>query len=54
MVTVFISLVLGHDVMVEMFGIGLAAAVLVDATLVRMVLVPAAGAGTHRRACSMT
>ena len=41
MVTVFISFVLGHDVMAKMFGIGLAAAVLIDATLVRMVLVPA-------------
>jgi RND superfamily putative drug exporter len=41
MVTVFVSFVLGHDVMAKMFGIGLAAAVLVDATLVRMVLIPA-------------
>ena len=41
MVTVFVSLVLGHDVMAKMFGIGLAAAVLIDATLIRMVLVPA-------------
>ena len=41
MVTVFISLALGHDVMAKMFGIGLASAVLVDATLIRMVLVPA-------------
>ena len=41
MVTVFIAFVLGHDVMAKMLGIGLAAAVLVDATLVRMVLVPA-------------
>jgi putative drug exporter of the RND superfamily len=41
MVTVFVALVLGHDVMAKMFGIGLAAAVLIDATLIRMVLVPA-------------
>ncbi|HET9998053.1 MAG TPA: MMPL family transporter [Nocardioides sp.] len=41
MITVFISFVLGHDVMAKMFGIGLAAAVLIDATLIRMVLVPA-------------
>ena len=41
MVTVFLSFVLGHDVMAKMFGIGLAAAVLIDATLIRMVLVPA-------------
>ena len=33
MVTVFLSFVLGHDVMAKMFGIGLAAAVLIDATL---------------------
>jgi RND superfamily putative drug exporter len=41
MVTVFVAFVLGHDVMAKMFGIGLAAAVLIDATLIRMVLVPA-------------
>ena len=41
MITVFLSFVLGHDVFAKMFGIGLAAAVLIDATIVRMVLVPA-------------
>jgi putative drug exporter of the RND superfamily len=41
MVTVFASFILGGAVLGKMFGIGLAAAVLVDATLVRMVLVPA-------------
>jgi RND superfamily putative drug exporter len=41
MVTVFLSFVLGQDVFGKMFGIGLAAAVLVDATIIRMVLVPA-------------
>jgi RND superfamily putative drug exporter len=41
MVTVFLSFILGHDVMAKMFGIGLAAAVLIDATLIRMILVPA-------------
>jgi putative drug exporter of the RND superfamily len=41
MVTVFLSFVLGDAVLVKMFGIGLAAAILVDATIVRMVLVPA-------------
>ena len=41
MVTVFLSFVLGQDVYGKMFGIGLAAAVFIDATLVRMVLVPA-------------
>ena len=41
MITVFLSFVLGHDVYAKMFGIGLAAAVFIDATIVRMVLVPA-------------
>ena len=41
MVTVFLSFVLGEHVFGKMFGIGLAAAVLIDATIVRMVLVPA-------------
>ena len=41
MVTVFLSFVLGEDVLGKMFGIGLAAAILIDATIVRMVLVPA-------------
>ena len=37
----FLSFVLGQDVFTKMFGIGLAAAVFIDATVVRMVLVPA-------------
>jgi RND superfamily putative drug exporter len=41
MITVFLSFTLGVDILGKMFGIGLAAAVLVDATIVRMVLVPA-------------
>ena len=41
MITVFLSFVLGQDVFTKMFGIGLAAAVFIDATIVRMVLVPA-------------
>jgi RND superfamily putative drug exporter len=41
MITVFLSFVLGDLVLAKMFGIGLAAAVLIDATIVRMVLVPA-------------
>jgi RND superfamily putative drug exporter len=40
MVTVFLSFVLGDAVLGKMFGIGLAAAILIDATVVRMVLVP--------------
>src|SRR4051794_39209305 len=41
MISVFGAFVLGDDVNGKMFGIGLAVAVLIDATLVRMVLVPA-------------
>ena len=41
MVVVFLSIVLGADVAVKQIGLGLAVAVLIDATLVRMVLVPA-------------
>ncbi len=41
MISVFGAFVLGDDVNGKMFGIGLAVAVFLDATLVRMVLVPA-------------
>jgi RND superfamily putative drug exporter len=41
MISVFASFVLGDDPTIKMFGIGLAAAVLLDATIVRMVIVPA-------------
>jgi RND superfamily putative drug exporter len=41
MVTVFFSFVLGESVLTKMFGLGLGVAILVDATIVRMVLVPA-------------
>ncbi|MEV0566360.1 MMPL family transporter [Dactylosporangium sp. NPDC050588] len=41
MVAVFIGFALDPDVTVKMIGVGMAAAVLVDATLVRLVLVPA-------------
>ncbi len=40
MISVFLAFVATPDVTVKMFGLGLATAVLVDATLVRMVLVP--------------
>ena len=40
MISVFLAFVATDDVTVKMFGLGLATAVLVDATLVRMVLVP--------------
>jgi RND superfamily putative drug exporter len=41
MIAVFLSFVLGEDAATKMFGLGLATAIFVDATLVRMVLVPA-------------
>ncbi|MGE5289846.1 MAG: MMPL family transporter [Micromonosporaceae bacterium] len=41
MVLVFVSVLLGADVAVKQIGLGLAVAILVDATLVRLVLVPA-------------
>jgi RND superfamily putative drug exporter len=41
MVTVFGSFVFGANTTVKLFGLGLATAILVDATVVRMVLVPA-------------
>ncbi len=40
-VVVFLSFVLGADVSVKQVGLGLAVAVLIDATVVRLVLVPA-------------
>ena len=41
MIAVFISFVFGGDPTIKMMGVGLCTAVLVDATIVRMVLVPA-------------
>jgi RND superfamily putative drug exporter len=41
MVVVFLSFVTSSEVFLKLFGIGLAAAVFLDATIVRMVLVPA-------------
>ncbi|MDQ1455420.1 MAG: putative drug exporter of the superfamily [Actinomycetota bacterium] len=41
MVTVFASFVFGDNSVVKLFGLGLAAAIFIDATVVRMVLVPA-------------
>ncbi len=40
MVTVFLSFVLGPERVIKEFGIGLATAIFVDATLVRIFLVP--------------
>jgi RND superfamily putative drug exporter len=41
MVSVFLGFVAGDDPTIKMLGLGLATAILVDATIVRMVLVPA-------------
>jgi putative drug exporter of the RND superfamily len=41
MVAVFLSFTLSNDVIVKMTGVGLAVAVLLDATVIRLVLVPA-------------
>jgi uncharacterized membrane protein YdfJ with MMPL/SSD domain len=41
MVVVFISFVLGPDPTVKMLAVGMAAAVLIEASVIRMVLVPA-------------
>ena len=41
MISVFLAFVLGEDPATKMFGLGLATAIFVDVTLVRMVLVPA-------------
>ena len=42
MISVFLSFVLSDDPSTKMFGLGLATAVFIDATIVRLVLVPAA------------
>ena len=41
MVTVFASFMLGDDRVIKLFGLGLSAAVLIDAVVIRTVLVPA-------------
>jgi RND superfamily putative drug exporter len=41
MVTVFLAFVFGQGPAIKMLGLGLATAILIDATIVRMVLVPA-------------
>jgi RND superfamily putative drug exporter len=41
MVVVFLAFLAAQDVFLKLFGIGLASAIFLDATLVRMVLVPA-------------
>ena len=41
MVTVFASFLLGEERMIKLFGLGLASAVLIDAVIIRSILVPA-------------
>jgi putative drug exporter of the RND superfamily len=41
MISVFLGFVAGDDPATKMFGLGLATAIFLDATIVRMVLVPA-------------
>jgi putative drug exporter of the RND superfamily len=41
MVTVFLSLAIGEDRIIKLFGLGLASAVFIDAVIIRSVLVPA-------------
>jgi putative drug exporter of the RND superfamily len=41
MISVFVAFILSNDVVIQMFGLGLATAVFVDATIIRLVLVPA-------------
>ncbi len=41
MISVFLGFVLGEDPVIKMMGLGLATAIFIDATIVRMVLVPA-------------
>lgn len=41
MISVFLGFVLGDDASIKMMGLGLATAIFIDATVVRMVLVPA-------------
>ena len=41
MISVFAAFVLGDDPIIKMFGLGLATAVFIDATVIRIVLVPA-------------
>ena len=48
MVAVFGAFVLSGDVVIKLIGVGLASAILIDATIVRMVLVPGGDAAARR------
>ncbi len=50
MVSVFAAFILSHNIVVKMLGLGLAVSVLVDATVVRLLLVPAVMTLLGRRA----
>ena len=50
MIAVFLGFVIDPDPTVKIFGVGLAASILIDATIIRMVLVPALMALLGRRA----
>ena len=41
MISVFLGFALGEDPTIKMFGLGLATAIFIDATIVRLILVPA-------------
>ena len=49
MISVFLGFVLGDDPATKMFGLGLATAIFIDATIVRMVLVPGRHDPARRR-----
>ena len=40
MCTFFLSFVLGDNIIIKLFGIGFASAIFIDATLIRLVIVP--------------
>jgi RND superfamily putative drug exporter len=50
MVSVFAAFLLSDDIVVKMLGLGLAVSVLIDATIVRLLLVPAVMTVLGRRA----
>ena len=49
MISVFLAFVLADQVFLKMMGVGLATAIFVDATIVRMVLVPGDDGAARRR-----
>ena len=49
MCTFFLSFVLGDNIIIKLFGIGFASAIFIDATLIRMVIVPVDHGAAGRR-----